>query len=260
MSLYLALSGGGAHAAAHAGVLSELAREDIPVAGVAGVSGGALVAAAWAGGADLEQLVEEASHLHPWMWVRGWGGGLLSGSKLGAMIDEFLPVASFDGVKVPLSILAADVDTGEPVVFQSGNLRDAVRASCSFPGVFPPMLLDGRRLVDGGMIEVVPVRRAREMAGDSDVVVAVDCNAGGRWPAADSFVAIALRAGLTILRGRTRAELSGADLVIAPPIGESGWMRPAKIPTFFEAGKEGLREALPELRRLLARGAEAKSA
>jgi predicted acylesterase/phospholipase RssA len=114
------------------------------------------------------------------------------------------------------------------------------------------MLLEGRRLVDGGMIEVVPVRRAREIAGDSGLVVAVDCNAGGRWPAADSFVAIALRAGLTILRGRTRSELSGADLVIAPPIGESGWMRPAKIPTFFEAGKEGLREALPELRRLLA--------
>jgi predicted acylesterase/phospholipase RssA len=82
------------------------------------------------------------------------------------------------------------------------------------------MVLDGRRLVDGGMIEVVPVRRAREMAGDSGLVVAVDCNAGGRWPAADSFVAIALRAGLTILRGRTRAELSGADLVIAPSIPE----------------------------------------
>jgi NTE family protein len=249
--LYLALSGGGAHAAAHAGVMRALDRERIPVAGIAGVSGGALVAAAWAGGADLGELVEQASRLHPWMWVRGWGGGLLSGSRLGALIDQFLPVASFEGLRCPVEVLATDVDTGEAIVLRSGNLRDAVRASCSFPGVFPPMLLDGRRLVDGGVSEVVPVRRARKLAGDQGVVVAVDCNAGGSWPAASSFVAIALRAGLTILRGRTRSELAGADLVIAPPIGDSGWMRPTRIPQFAEAGEQAVEEALPELRRLI---------
>ena len=108
------------------------------------------------------------------------------------------------------------------------------------------------KLVDGGVSEVVPVRRARDLAGDQGIVMAVDCNAGGRWPAAGSFVAIALRAGLTMLRGRTRGELAGADLAIAPPIGESGWMRPQRIPSFAAAGDEALVEALPELRRLLA--------
>jgi NTE family protein len=249
--LYLALSGGGAHAAAHAGALRALDRAGIPVSGIAGTSGGALVAAAWAGGADLDRLIEGAAGLHPWMWVRGWGGGLLSGSRLGAMIDEFLPVATFEGLRVPVRVLATDVDTGEGVVFQSGNLRDAVRASCSFPGVFPPTVLEGRRFVDGGVSEVVPVRLAREMAGEEGAVVAVDCNAGGRWPLATSFAAIALRAGLTMLRGRTRSELSGADLVLAPPIGESGWMRPTRIPQFYAAGDEALVDALPELRRLI---------
>ena len=249
--LYLALSGGGAHAAAHAGVLQALSREDVPVAGIAGVSGGALVAAAWAGGADLDRLVDQASRLHPWMWVRGWGGGLLSGSRLGALIDEFLPLPTFDQLKVPVVVLATDVDTGEAAVFREGNLRDAVRASCSFPGVFPPMVLNGRRLYDGGITEVIPVRLAREMAGESGIVVAVDVNSGTKWPGAASFVAVALRAGLTLLRGRTRAELAGADLVIAPAMGASGWMRPAKIPGFYEAGGEALREALPELRRLI---------
>jgi NTE family protein len=243
--LYLALSGGGAHAAAG------LERASVPVAGVAGVSGGALVAAAWAGGADLERLVEQASRLHPWMWVRGWGGGLLSGSRLGALIDEFVPVASFDRLRVPVVVLATDVDSGEGVVFREGSVRDAVRASCSFPGVFPPFLWNGRRLVDGGVTEVVPVRLAREMAGDEGAVVAIDCNAGGRWPAADSFVAIALRAGLTLVRGRTRSELVGADLVIAPAIGESGWMRPTRIPAFAAAGEAALAAGLGELRRLL---------
>ena len=250
--LYLALSGGGAHAAAHAGVLRALEREGIPIAGIAGTSGGALVAAAWAGGADLEKLIQGAASLHPWMWVRGWGGGLLSGSRLGAMIDEFLPVATFEGLRVPVRVLATDVDTGEAVVFQSGNLRDAVRASCSFPGVFPPTVLEGRRFVDGGVSEVVPVRVARAMAGEGAPVVAIDCNAGGRWPEAASFVSIALRAGLTIVRGRTRSELKGADLVLAPSIGESGWMRPTRIPQFAAAGEEAIVEALPELRRLLA--------
>jgi NTE family protein len=226
-------------------------REGLPVAGIAGVSGGALVAAAWAGGADLENLVDQASRLHPWTWVRGWGGGLLSGTKLGMMIDEFLPVPNFEGLRVPVRVLATDVDTGQPVVLREGDLREAVRASCSFPGVFPPMILNGRRLYDGGISEVIPVRLAREMAGEAGVVVAVDCNSGTRWPSADSFVALALRAGLTLLRGRTRSELSGADLVIAPPMGESGWMQPRKIPGFFEAGDEALMQALSELRRLL---------
>jgi hypothetical protein len=89
------------------------------------------------------------------------------------------------------------------------------------------------------------------MAGESGIVVAVDANSGTKWPGADSFVAIALRAGLTLLRGRSRGELAGADLVIAPAMGESGWMRPAKIPGFYAAGEEALGEALPELRRLI---------
>jgi len=221
------------------------------VAGLAGVSGGALVAAAWAGGADLDGLVDQASRLHPWMWVRGWGGGLLSGSKLGALMDEFLPVPTFEGLKCPVAVVATEVDTGLKVVLKEGNLRDAVRASCSFPGVFPPMVLDGRRLYDGGVSEVVPVRPAREMAGDAGIVLAVDCNSGTKWPAADSFVALALRAGLTLLRGRTRSELLGADLVVAPSMGESGWMQPRRIPRFYAAGDEATMAAMPELRRLL---------
>jgi NTE family protein len=250
--LCLALSGGGAHAAAHCGVLRALEREGVAVAGIAAVSGASLVAAAWAAGVDMDGLIAGASALHPWMWVRGWGGGLLSGSRLGAQIDEWLPAVRFEDLRVPLVVPATDVDTGEPVLLSSGSVRDAVRASCSFPGFFPPYSLGGRRLVDGSVSEVVPVRRARELAGEHGVVLAVDCNAGGRWPAADSFVAIALRAGLTLLRGRTRSELAGADLVIAPPIGESGWMRPQRIPSFAAAGDAAMVKALPELRRLLA--------
>lgn len=250
----LALSGGGGHAAAHAGVLVELKAAGIEPTAYAAVSGGALVGAAILGGADVDALIDEASRLHPWFWVRGWGGGLLSGTKLGNLIDQFLPKATFEELPVPFAVLATDVDTGQPVVLRSGNLRDAVRASCSFPGVFPPIEIAGRRLYDGGVSDVVPVRLARELAGEAGVVVAIDVNGGTKWPSADSFVAIALRAGLTLLRSRTRVELSGADLVIAPPMGDSGWMQPRKIPAFFEAGRESGRAAVSEIRRLLAAG------
>lgn len=249
--LYLALSGGGAHAAAHVGFLRGLDEGGITVSGVAGVSGGALVAAAWAGGGDLVQMIERASNLHPWTWVRGWGGGLLSGSRLGAMIEEFLPTSSFEPLRVPLAVLTTDLDTGEAIVLDKGDLREAVRASCSFPGVFPPMQYGERRLVSGEVSEVVPIKVGRQLAGEDGLLVAVDCNAGARWPAANSFGAIALRAGLTLLRGRTREDLLGADLVIAPPIGESGWMRPKRIPIFAEAGMEEARRSVPELRRLM---------
>jgi NTE family protein len=249
--LYLALSGGGAHAAAHVGFLRGLDEAQVPVAGIAGVSGGALAAAAWAGGGDLDTMIERAGNLHPWMWVRGWGGGLLSGSRLGAMIEEFLPTPTFERLRVPLWVLVTDLDTGDPLVLKDGDLREAVRASCSFPGVFPPMQVGARRLVSGEVNEVVPVRVAREMAGDDGVVIAVDCNAGARWPMASSFTAIAVRAGLTVVRGRTREDLLGADLVIAPPIGESGWMRPRRIPGFAVAGLTAAREAAGELRRLV---------
>ena len=247
----LALSGGGSHAAAHAGVIAELDAQGVRPSGYAAVSGGALVAAAYLGGASMQALVEEASQLHPWFWVRGWGGGLLSGTKLGILIDQFLPKETFAELSAPLSVLATDLDTGQGIVLSTGNVRDAVRASCSFPGVFPPFQLDGRRLYDGAVSDVVPVKLARELAGEQGVVVAVDVNGGTRWPAAESFVAIALRAGLTLLRSRTRVELSGADLVIAPAMGASGWMQPRKIPTFFEAGREALRMALPEINRLI---------
>ena len=114
-----------------------------PWPGIAGVSGGALVAAAWAGGADLDE-------------PRGPGlapASLDVGARLGrrppvghaaGRADRRVPARlRFEGLRVPVRVLATDVDTGEPVVFREGDVREAVRASCSFPGVFPPMVIGG---------------------------------------------------------------------------------------------------------------------
>ena len=183
--------------------------------------------------------------------LRVWSAGCATGEEPYSVAILLHELLRRESSPPSLTVLATDVDSGEAVLFSAGNLRDAVRASCSFPGVFPPMLLDGRRLYDGGVSQVIPVRYAREMAGDGGLVLALDCNSGTRWPGADSFVAVALRAGLTLLRGRTRSELLGADVVIAPAMGESGWMQPRRIPRFYAEGQQACREALPEIRRLL---------
>ena len=182
-----------------------------PVAGIAGVSGGALVAAAWAGGADLDQLVEQASRLHPWMWVRGWGGGLLSGSKLGALIDEFVPVGELRGAAGaasscwrPTSTPARPWCSARATCATRCAPRAASRASSR------RYVWNGRRLVDGGVIEVVPVRLARELAGD-DGVGARDRlqrrRHAGRRPTPSSRSRCAR--GSRCVRGRTRSRAGG---------------------------------------------------
>ena len=252
--LYLALSGGGAHAAAHAGVLRALEREGAAGRRASpGVSGGALVAAAWAGGADLDQLVEQASRLHPWMWVRGWGGGLLSGSRLGRA-DRRVP-ARADASRACACPWWCWRPTSTPAR-PSSSARAACATRCGPRAASPA---SSRRSCgtaggsyDGGVTEVVPVRLAREMAGDDGVVVAIDCNAGGRWPAADSFIAIALRAGLTLVRGRTRVGAGRRrprDLARDRRVRlDAADARSRPSPT---AGEEALVAGLPELRRLL---------
>ena len=153
---------------------------------------------------------------------------------------------------MPVVVLATDVDTGEAVVFREGNVRDAVRASCSFPGVFPPFVWNGRRLVDGGVIEVVPVRLARELAGDDGAVLAIDCNAmrqvagrrlvrRDRAPRGAHAGARAHALGAQGRRPRDRAARSASRAGCGP----------TRIPAFAAAGEEALEAGLPELRRLL---------
>ena len=223
------------------------------MAGIAAVSGGALVAAAWAGGADLDKLVDRAVAPPP----------LDVGARLGRraccrapgwalLIDEFLPVPTFEGLRVPVRVLATDVDTGEPVVFREGDLREAVRASCSFPGVFPPMVLDGPAPLDGGVSEVVPVRLAREMAGD-----------GGRGAGGGLQRGRAL-AGRRLVRGHGAARRP--DAAPRAHARRAGGRRPGdraghrasragcgRADPAVRRGRasEAAGEALPELRRLI---------
>jgi NTE family protein len=177
----LALSGGGARGLAHIGVLKVLEREGVPVDFLAGTSMGGVIAAGYAAGLDAAYLEQEAQHMSRWRNLlplvdRSLPSlGLVRGERVRDYLASHVGEMTFDQLRIPLSLVAVDLLSGEEVVLQSGMVADAVRATISLPGVFAPFPLDGRLLVDGGALNNLPADVIRGMG--ADVVIAVDVSA-----------------------------------------------------------------------------------
>ncbi len=156
----LVLSGGGARGFAHIGVLRVLERAGAKFDVVAGTSMGAILGALYASGASAEELYQLAT-------VTDWTDivdlslktGLMKGDRLAGFLAERLP-ATFEELKLPLAVVATDIESGEEVVMTEGDLVSAVRASASFPGAFEPVQIGGRTLADGGIINNLPINAA----------------------------------------------------------------------------------------------------
>ncbi len=170
----LVLGGGGARGMAAIGVLEVLEEEGARPAAVAGTSMGALVGAFLAAGYSALEMHEIVSVLR---WTKvvdvSVAGGIIRGKRFGHWLGEHLP-ARFADLKIPLTVTATDIDSGELVRLDDGDLIMALRATCAFPGAFSPVRLDGRQLVDGGLLSTVPVDCLP--AVDHDFVVACDFN------------------------------------------------------------------------------------
>ncbi|MGD9676101.1 MAG: patatin-like phospholipase family protein [Candidatus Bipolaricaulia bacterium] len=173
----VALGSGGARGAAHTGVLKVLQREGIPISAVAGSSIGALVGAALAVGVPIEDVEREwlATDVHK--ILRSFlptfpHAGLSSGTELRRMLAALLGNTEIQELPIPFAAVACDIDTGEAVVLREGSLVDAVRASTAIPGLFRPVRWGDRILVDGGLVDPVPVGSCRSLG--ADVVIAVD--------------------------------------------------------------------------------------
>ncbi|GIU53730.1 MULTISPECIES: patatin-like phospholipase RssA [Shewanella] len=174
----VALGSGAAKGWAHIGVLKELAEMGVYPDKIAGCSVGALVGAAYAND-HLDELES---------WVRGFSswdvlglmdlswrkGGLISGEKVFDVLAGRIGELKIEQLNKPFSAVATDLYSGQEIWFKEGDLRHAVRASCSMPGFLPPVQLEDRWLVDGAVVNPVPVSMCRAM--DVDVVIAVDLN------------------------------------------------------------------------------------
>jgi len=174
--LGLALGSGSARGFAHIGILRVLREEGVPVDCIAGTSMGAIVGAVYASGAlpQAEAMLEKfdwknmAGLLDPQIPV----SGVFGGRQIEKLLKTLLGDKRIEDFSIPYAAIAADVATGEEVMFTSGDAVKAVRASMSIPGIFTPILEQNRFLVDGGIVTPVPVRAARMLG--ADVVIAVN--------------------------------------------------------------------------------------
>ncbi|GAP14665.1 predicted esterase of the alpha-beta hydrolase superfamily [Longilinea arvoryzae] len=175
----LALSGGGARGLAHIGVLKVLEKAGIPISLLAGTSMGGLVAVTYAAGfspAEIEDRALRFSHLREFMKLvdlTPQRRGLLEGQKVRNYIREWLGERlTFADLKIPTTLTAVDLLTGSEILLSSGSVLPAVYATIAVPGIFKPVLDDGRILVDGGVLDNLPIQLVKQ-AG-ADCVIAVD--------------------------------------------------------------------------------------
>jgi NTE family protein len=248
----VALGGGFARGIAHIGVLKVLEEEGIPVRIVTGTSVGALIGAAYCSGLSPEELAEMARTVRFTTFAR-WTisrYGFASNDRMVAFLARTLKVKTFEELRVPLGITATDFNTGEGVVFHSGSIVEPVRASCAYPGMFLPVEIRGRYLVDGMLSHPVPTRPLREMGADRVLAVHLRgtwANGGAPRHLFDvigqSF-AIAQDAMSCLWR-------DAADLVIEPDVAGFAYDDFKRADALIHVGELAMRKALPEVRRWL---------
>jgi NTE family protein len=169
----LALGGGFARGLSHIGVLKVFEEEGIPISFIAGTSVGSVIGAAYCSGISARELEEIAAlvrfkHFARWTISRY---GIASNDRMTGFLKRIVKARTFEELRIPLAVSATDFVTGDAVVFRSGELIGPVRASCAYPGMFLPVNIDGRLLIDGLLGHAVPTVPLREMGADRVVGV-----------------------------------------------------------------------------------------
>lgn len=245
----LALGGGAVLGGAHIGVLRALEEADIPIRFVAGTSVGALVGALYAGGLSWKEMESLAMEMN---WfdisrIRLSRFGLLSNAKIGNIVREHLGEMCFEDTRIPLAMVATDIASGEKVVLDSGDLAQAVMASTCVPGVFVPVEINGRMLVDGGVVENVPLSPLLKMG--ADFLLGVDLNAKIECRRPRNIVEVLLKTFDFMLLNATRLQTEHADFLIAPDLSRFNMVNTFRIKELISVGYRDARTALRPLRR-----------
>jgi NTE family protein len=248
----LALGGGAARGFAHIGVIQVLEENGIHPDIVTGTSAGSLVAALYASGRSGKELEAIAlsmdeSALTDWAFP---GRGLIRGTALADYVRAQVGNRSFDQMKIPLGIVATDLDSGKPILFRRGDVGTAVRASSAVPAVFQPVRLGTHEYVDGGLTSPVPVRSARDMG--ADVIIAVDISQLPDGGATGDALHMLLQTFSIMSRSINELELKEAEIVLRPRLpgvaGTDFTLRKKNI----EAGREAALAMLPAIRAKVA--------
>jgi NTE family protein len=244
----LALGGGAARGFAHIGVIQVLEEAGIKPELVVGTSAGSLVAAMYASGksgAELGVLAlgMDESALTDWSFP---GRGVIRGEALARYVREQTGGLSIERMKLPLGIVATDLDSGQPILFQRGDPGVAVRASSAVPAVFQPVKIGDREYVDGGLVSPVPVRFARQMG--AELVLAVDISSPPEGQATGDPMRLLLQTFAIMGKSINTLELRDADVVLRPRLIGVGSADFTARQRAILAGREAALAGLADLR------------
>lgn len=252
----LALGSGGAKGLAHIGVIKVLEENNIPIDFIAGSSIGAMVGGFYAATKDIKQ-VEKIALSTNWRQMLylvdlSFRQGFIGGRKVKKFISNNIGKTNFEDCKIPLSVIATDLVTGEVVIIDKGELVPAIRASISFPLVFKPIEQDGRLLADGGLALPVPVEVARKMGADIVIAVNLDTNYfANNHKDKLGFYKIAINS-INLLRYHLASwNIIDADIVINPKFGYIHLTKFLNGKDIIEAGEKAARGALPQLQEII---------
>ena len=254
----VALGGGFARGLAHIGVLKVLEEEGIPIRMIAGTSVGAIMGAAYCSGLTIEELKEVAHKVRFTTFAR-WTlsrYGFATTDRMISFLARTLKVQTFEELRIPLGVVATDFNTGKGVVFTSGPIVDPVRASCAYPGMFLPVEIRGRCLVDGMLSHPIPTRPLREMGAER--VLAVHLR--GQWSktSAPRHFFDVIGQSFAIAQDMTSSLWrSAADVVIEPDVAGFDYDDFKRADELIRVGELAMRRALPEVRKWLEVPAEA---
>ncbi len=257
----LVLGGGAARGFAHVGVIRVLEREKIPIDLIVGTSVGSLVGAIYAdkkNSFELEWIAFslEEKDLFDYTFISPTQG-FVRGERIEEFVLKKVSARELQQLKIPLTVVATDIQNGEPVLLQTGSVARAVRASSAIPGIFIPVRHQGKLLVDGGVLNNVPVDVARKMG--AEVVIAVDLG-GGRKAAQVNNIFDAIVQSLHLMAiESTAARLRDADVVIQPQVSDVGPIDFSKKKELLTLGIQAAEQALPRIREKLS-GVNATSA
>lgn len=257
----LALGSGAYRGFAHIGVIKSLEKNNIPIDYLSGASIGAWVAAYYAIFGNVSQLendlIDNRKENLSLLFDPGWKGGLVQGKKFVDYLEKKLHNHDFSDLKIPLQIVATDLYSGQPFVFQNGEVALAVRASASVPLIFKPLAYEDKLLVDGGLSNPVPGDLVKNMG--ADIVISVNLYNKNEFPGSKISVSnIALRSTTIALYNLSKTAIHNCDVLIEPDT--SKFIKESNLSKYFtkeiadqmiDIGERAADEAIPKIKKLL---------
>jgi NTE family protein len=262
----LALGGGAARGLAHIGVLEVLGKEGIPVDMIAGTSAGAAVGALYAQGYEDSRISEMAADMNWRKWTSLIDlalpkNGFIRGRKIQNLLRSIIGDVRFSDLKIPLACVATDINTGEEVVIEQGSVLDGVRASISIPAIFTVVKWKRRYLVDGGLVNPVPVNILKEKGADFIIAVNVMADVRERvyrrkkGRAKDikepNIFDVLMRSLYITTYALVKPSLESADIVIEPDMPDIGYGDFHQVQECIRRGRLAARSSIPEIKRRL---------